>query len=398
MNIKTLIEKRAGLWASMKEMQSAVESDGWTAEIRESWDRAEADLATLDADIDRAERSQSLDARFDEIDARTIVPAGEVDTRDHYADAFARFIRSGLGGLDTEERSLLQANYRAQGVSSGSIGGYTVPEGFWAKVTESLKYYGGIVGNVEQISTTSGNDLPWPTNDDTANVGAILVEGSAISGQDMAFGTKQLGSYMYTSKLVLASYQFLQDTGIDAEGFIARKLGERLGRIYNNHATIGTGTAQPQGLITGISAGATAAATATATYNDLLNLQHSVDVAYRGNAVFMMHDLVLKEIRKLVDDNKRPLWEPSLQSGVPSSLLGHPVVVNNDMDSTVATTKKTVVFGDLRAAYVWRTVAGGQLVRLDERYADYLQVGFFGFGRADGVVQDAGAAKFLVQP
>jgi HK97 family phage major capsid protein len=107
---------------------------------------------------------------------------------------------------------------------------------------------------------------------------------------------------------------------------------------------------------------------------------------------------VLKEIRKLVDDNKRPLWEPSLQAGVPSTLLGHPVVVNNDMDSSVATTKKTVVFGDLRAAYVWRTVAGGQLVRLDERYADYLQVGFFAFGRADGVVQDAGAAKYLLQP
>lgn len=398
MNAKTLIEKRAGVWSSMKEIQAAVDADGWTGELRESWDKAEADLATLDADIERAERSASLDARFDEIDARTVVPAGEVDSRDHYAEAFGRFIRSGLSGLDAEERSLLQANYRAQGVSSGSIGGYTVPEGFWAKVTEALKYYGGIVGNVEQITTASGNDLPWPTNDDTGNTGAILVEGSAIAGQDLAFGTKQLGSYMYTSKLVLASYQFLQDTGIDAEGFIARKLGERLGRIYNNHATVGTGTAQPQGLITGISAGATAAATATATYNDLLNVQHSVDVAYRSNAVFMMHDLVLREIRKLVDDNKRPLWEPSLQAGAPSTLLGHPVVVNNDMDNSIATTKKTVVFGDLRAAYVWRTVSGGQLVRLDERYADYLQVGFFAFGRADGVVQDSGAAKFLVQP
>jgi HK97 family phage major capsid protein len=112
----------------------------------------------------------------------------------------------------------------------------------------------------------------------------------------------------------------------------------------------------------------------------------------------MMHDLVLKEVRKLKDEDKRPLWEPSLQAGAPSSLLGSPVVVNNDMASSVATGAKTVLFGNLAAAYVWRTVSGGQLVRLDERYADFLQVGFFGFSRADGLVQDTAAIKLLVQP
>jgi HK97 family phage major capsid protein len=396
-NVNDQINKRAAIWAQMQELRSRVDTDGWTGELRESWDKAEADLSATEADIERAERSASLDAKFSEIDARTVVPA-EVDSRDHYADAFGRYLRAGLSGLDMDERQLLQENFRAQGVTSAAAGGYTVPEGFWAKVTETLKSYGGIVGNVEEITTASGNDLPWPTNDDTGNTGAILIEGSAISETDLVFGQRQLGSFMYTSKLIRASYQFLQDTGVDAEGYIARKIGERLGRIYNTHATVGTGTAQPQGIVTGASAGATAAATGVVAYDDLLNLQHSVDVAYRNGAAFMMHDLVLKEVRKLKDEDKRPLWEPSLQAGAPSSLLGSPVVVNNDMASSVATTAKTVLFGNLASAYVWRTVSGGQLVRLDERYADFLQVGFFGFSRADGLVQDPAAIKLLVQP
>lgn len=396
--INDLIEKRAGAWAAMQELRGRVESDGWTAEIREAWDKAEADIESLTDDIDRAERAANLESKFAEVDTRTVVPAHAPDAIDDYEQAFGAYVRSGLSGLTADQRALLQENYRAQGIASGSIGGYTVPEGFWAKVTEATKFYGGIVGNVEQITTATGNPLPWPTNDDTGNTGAILVEGSAISEEALAFGQKQLDSYLYTSKLVLASLQFLQDSAINPEAFIARKLGERLGRIYNTHATVGTGTAQPQGLITGVEAGATAAATATVGYADLVDLQHSVDASYRGNAAFMLHDLVLKQIRKLVDDDKRPLWEPSLQTGVPDTLLGHPVIVNNDMASTVATTVKSVAFGDFVQAYVWRTVAGGQLVRLDERYADRLQVGFFGFGRADGVVQNASAAKVLVQP
>jgi HK97 family phage major capsid protein len=127
-----------------------------------------------------------------------------------------------------------------------------------------------------------------------------------------------------------------------------------------------------------------------------------VDVAYRDNATFVMHDLVLAYVRKIRDDSGgsglgRPIWEPSVQVGVPDSLLGFPVKVNNFMDSTVASTKKTIAFGDFRAALAIRRVNGGQLMTLRERYADYLQIGYFAFERADSVVQDSSAVKLLVQ-
>jgi HK97 family phage major capsid protein len=52
-------------------------------------------------------------------------------------------------------------------------------------------------------------------------------------------------------------------------------------------------------------------------------------------------------------------------------------------------------FGNFRAGFVTRTVTGGMLKRLEERYADFLQVGFFAFSRHDSVVQDASAIKYL---
>ena len=44
-----------------------------------------------------------------------------------------------------------------------------------------------------------------------------------------------------------------------------------------------------------------------------------------------------------------------------------------------------------------RLVKAFELIRLNERYADYGQVGFIAFDRADGVVQDADAFKALTQ-
>lgn len=67
----------------------------------------------------------------------------------------------------------------------------------------------------------------------------------------------------------------------------------------------------------------------------------------------------------------------------------------------VATTKmpvatKPILFGNFRAGYVTRDAGDMTVLRLAERYADFLQVGFLAFLRSDGAVQDAAAYKALV--
>lgn len=416
MTTKALREKRAGIWSQAQEFAARAKAgESLSAEDNAAWERALADVDALKVQIDNIERSAALDTEFRNIDEQTPVVDARgregTATDGEYREAFGAFLRYGLSELAPEQRQLLRANFntdkRAQGTSTGAGGGYTVPQGFWAKVTETMKYYGGILmAGAEVINTDTGNDIPWPTNDDTSNEGALLSENTQISEQDLTFGQKTLDGYTYTSKLIRVSLQLIQDSGIDAEAFVGRKAGERLGRIYNNHQTVGTGSSQPQGAITGATTGKTTSSGTAITYNEIVDLIHSVDVAYRqappSDVAFMLHDLVLAYVRKIRDDSGgsglgRPIWEPSVQVGVPDSLLGYRVVVNNHMASTVATTNKTIAFGNFRAGYVVRNVNGGQLMRLEERYADYLQVGFFAFGRMDALVQDSSAIKLLVQ-
>ncbi len=64
---------------------------------------------------------------------------------------------------------------------TGAAGGFLVPQGFLEKITERLKAFGGISGEAEHISTSQGNALPWPTNDDTAALGEIVPENGGTS-------------------------------------------------------------------------------------------------------------------------------------------------------------------------------------------------------------------------
>lgn len=412
-----LLDERAGIWAQAQEFKARSDKgDEMSAEDEAAWDRALADVDALTAKINTRETDARIAADFAQIDdkareegAAAGTPAAAPTPQDSYRATFQKFCRNGVEGLDADEKAVMMANFGqvkdAQGGTTGSAGGYTIPEGFWAKVTETMKYFGGAADGAEVITTDSGNTIPWPTNDDTSTVGYQLGENTQATNEgDLSFGQKNLGAWTYVSGPILAALQLVQDSGIDIESFIARKMGERIGRIENTRFTTGAGTTQPQGYITAATTGVTTASATAITYNEIIDLIHSVDAAYRasGRCQFKLHDLVLAYVRKLRDDSGgaglgRPLWEPSVQAGQPDTLLGYAYTVNNDQDSTVAATKKTIAFGDFQAGFVVRRVTGGQMMRLTERYADYLQIGFIGYERVDSLVQDTSAVKLLVQ-
>lgn len=412
MDLNSLINQRAQAWDAYQAILArASTAEELSAEDRSALDAAEADIAQRSQDIERLQRAETLRSQFETID-RSRVPGGNersdaADAPDEaYSAAFRSFLRFGMAGLGSEERQALtdgfvpSAELRAAGVGTPTAGGYFVPQGFRDRIVETQKAFGAVADVAESINTSTGNPLPWATNDDTANKGAILAENTQVTELDVVLGQAQLGAYMYTSRLVRVSLQLLQDSAFDVEAFLARKFGERLGRATNEHLTTGTGVSQPEGIQTNAVVGVTLGTgnTTALTYDGLIDLIHSVDPAYRasGRARFMLHDTALATARKLKDTTNRPLWEPSVQQGVPDSLLGYPLTINQDMPAPAANVK-SILFGDFATGYVVRRVLGIQSLRLDERYADFLQVGFLAFERLDGKQQDAGAYKALRQ-
>lgn len=319
------------------------------------------------------------------------------------ARAFKKFIVGGMGGLDDEERALMSARaaeQRAFSAGTANTGGYTVPEGFLARLEVALKALGGMLGAVDLMHTDSGAVLPMPSLNDTAASGELISENAqATADSSTPFGVVNMNAYLYSSKVLPVSINFLLDTAFD-EGFIADMLGERLRRILNTHFTTGDNSSKPQGIVPAAALGKTGTAgqTTSIIYQDIVDLFYSVDSAYRANGSFMMNDASLKMLRGLKDSQNRPLWEPSLQVGQPDLLLGRPVVFNSAMADPAAS-QKSILFGDLKK-YKVRFVRDVALLRLTERYADYLQVGFLAFLRADGRLMDAGTnpVKYYAHP
>jgi HK97 family phage major capsid protein len=248
------------------------------------------------------------------------------------------------------------------------------------------------------ITTSTGNDLPWPTNDDTGNEGAILDENTQVVEQDFTLGQNKLQAYTYSSKLVRASLALLQDTAFSLDTWLPNKLGQRIGRAVAGHLATGTGVNQPQG-VTNATTGVTGAAgqVTSVTFDDLVDLEHSVDPAYRVNGEYVMNDQMLKVIRKLKDGDGRPLWVPVPAPGFPATINGFRYTIDNKMPVPAASAK-SIVFGDFQAGYIVRQVLGVQVMRLTERYADYLQVGYIGFSRIDGRIDDAAALRAYAHP
>jgi HK97 family phage major capsid protein len=295
-------------------------------------------------------------------------------------------------------RSWREANEQraALGTTSGAVGGYTIPDEMMRALEVSLLEFGGMRQVATILRTDSGAALPIPTVNDTANKGAILSENTAASEQDTTFAQIVLDAYKYSSKYILVSVELLQDSSVNVAQFLGQALANRIGRITNDHFTTGTGSSQPNGIVTASGLGKTGASgqTTTAIYDDLVDLLHSVDPAYRSGARWMFSDAALKMLKKIKipqfsgDTAGAPLWQPGLVLGQPDTILGYPFTVNQSV-AVPAASAKSIIFGDL-SKYLIRDVRDVTLLRLDERFAELHQVAFLAFSRHDGDLLDAG--------
>lgn len=395
-----LREKQQKIVADARECLNQIDDADETRakELEEQHDKFMVEYDELEKRAERIAKTEEREKAFQSAPAQNPGGAPEGEQRT-YEDAFHAYLVRGRSELSAEDKQLLMET-RAQ--STGATeGAELIPEGFVAELVKSMKAFGPMLdpGVTRQITTSSGNALPWPTMDDTSNKGAILAENTADTELDVAFGTKQLDAYKYTSKIIRVSEEILQDDAVGLEGIIRDAMAERLGRIVNEHLTTGTSTGQPNGIVTASSLGSTAASGTAVTFDDLIDLFHSVDPSYRADpsTAFMFNDSTLKAFRKLKDSNGNFIWQPAdVRTGSPATLLGETFVINQDM-ADIGLSARSIVYGAMNR-YIVRRVREFSLKRLVERYAEFYQVGFLGFGRFDGELLDTGAVKHLAHP
>lgn len=413
-DIIELRERQARLVANARAKLDEITDDTSEArakEIEAEYDRMMAEYDQLEARIKREEKLVEAEERMNAGDPRR--PRGEdrearQEQAPEYKDVFNKAIRFGAAALTAEERNVLLAHrqelpqeMRAQSTGTDSAGGYTVPEGFAGELDRAIAAWGPMwdANIVRELVTSSGNPLPWPTVDDTTKTGRIKAENAAVTddgSDDVVFGQKQLDAYVYDTGMVRIPIELLQDSAFDMEALLNDLFGERLGRIANQVLTVGTGINQPNGILTASGLGKTAASATAIDPDDLIDLVHSVDPAYRASPKcrWQFNDNTLAAIRKLKDGNGNYLWQMGdVRTGEPSTILGFGYSVNQAMPD-IAPGAKPIIFGD-HSRYVVRKVRGFSVLTLRERYAENFQIGMVGFKRFDGELLNNNAVKHL---
>ena len=395
-NITALREKIADLAKTANHMLAEKGSQTWTKEEQASFDNIADQIEATQSQIKSIERMRELDAEkhFDNaVKDASKKPQG--DTIDAMT-AVALYLRH--GNNVTAEQAIAIRN--AMSTTTPAEGGYTVPSEIAAMVVDSLKAFGGMREVAQVITTAGGNALNWPTSDGTSEVGEIVAENAAATGADITFGTVAVNPYKYSSKKIALPVELIQDSAIDVVAFVVNRLATRLGRITNAHYTTGTGTSQPFGVMARAATGKTGTTgqTLTVAYDDLIDLTHSVNSAYRARgARFMLRDTTVAAIRKLKDTSGRPIWNPgdneSISGGTPSTICGYAYTVNDDV-AAMAANAKSIAFGDF-SQFVIRDVAGSTSLRRfdDSAFALNGQVGFCGWMRTGSNLLDTAAVK-----
>lgn len=442
---RAIQEERASLWDAMQPaIKKNHEGGRLTVEERKAYLEQNAKLSELTEELKVIKSMQEHEStKREEADSRGI-STDEAESREKQESrAFENYLRYGESGLSPEDRAVLTPQgvpgepaarevrlnplstlpaAPAAGSTLAGEGGYLVPQGFWHNLQVALKAYGGTAPLFRQVTTSGGEPMPWPTTNPTAIVGSLLSENTQVSEVDFSFGQGMLSAWTFTSGLHLASIQIVNDSAFSVDQFIRERVGEALGRARAQYAYSGTGSSQPLGVNTAINAvgagsvGAggyyaltaahnvnTIGSGATATelvsnslaFDTVLKMITYVDPAYRnaGNCSWVMNDTTMQNMRAVASNTGFPLWQPNVQVGGTSAdkLYGYPVVIDQNVASLTASTTSGPIFGSLDHAMVLRQVNQAGILRLVERYADFLQVGYIGYERWDARSNDTRA-------
>ena len=428
--LNELREKRQRIAAEMTALVKA----GLTAETQVQFNKMDAEQEAAASEIRAIEKTEALETELrsaaGHVDNAQVNANAGKEKRDlavEYKGAFAKYIRGDKGAAvhslgipvsgegrvelrDNDQTNSMWGNVTGQTYSgtSGTQGGIFVPASFMYDVDVATKYFAPLMseGVCRVIETATGAVLPYPTANDTSNQAAVLADATQETEQAIPVAVVNFGAYKYSSKIVRISLELLQDSAFNLEDFLKQQFAIRFGRGYEAAFTTGAGGGSaPTGILTAVIASgvtpvvgvgastndgvsATGGSSTGIGTNDLIALEHSVDPTYRRGAKFMLADSTLKVVKQLLDKYGRPLWVPGLASNAPDQILGYGYVINQSLPS-VGASKNTTLFGDM-SKFIIRKVRDMSVLRLDERYADYGQVGFIAFSRVDSNLVDAG--------
>lgn len=427
MTLQEMLVRRDAALASARSLMNELTDETPEAratEIETQHDAAMAEFDKWQEKIDREQRMRAADTAI-ENEQRAAADAanrnrpggsqgaaGELGNQEPvtatYDDAFFDLIRNGgdPANMQNEMREILRAGHnpisteeRQQLTTTDTAGGYTVPTLLQDQLIIAMAQNGPMYDAdiVTELNTATGANMDYPTINDLDQELDKLPEGTEVvydAGKAFVLGKKTLSASLYDSGFIKLSRELVQDSNQAMVQVTSDLLGERAGRTANKLLTVGTGINEPEGIIVGSSLGHTSVAPGAIAFDDLFDLEHSVNAIYRGRpkSRWQLNDTTLKGIRKIKDNNGNYIWQArDVKKGTPETLLGYALSINPDLPD-VATGNSPVIFGD-HGKYITRKIGNIIIGVAKEKF--WPNLGLAAIMRFDGRVTDARALKRL---
>ncbi|PWR24565.1 phage major capsid protein [Zavarzinia aquatilis] len=391
--------------AILAQMQAAFEA--FKADHKREIDAVRKDVLQTEK-VDRINASiEEYGRELDRVNAQLAAlkvgagAAASVDpARAAHRSAFDTFFRKGA------EAGLRDLEIKAQlTTQSDPDGGYLVPVEMETTINRVL----GTVSTFRSVAQV----LPIGTSTYTKEVSMGGATAGWVGEEDartetatptlrqLEFPVAEIYAEPYATQTVL------DDARIDIEAWLAGEVSTTFAEMEGAAFIAGNGVKKPRGIlsydtvanasyawgkigfvVTGGASGFAASAPADA----FVDLYHGLKQGYRGNARFIMSDATLAAVRKLKDGQGNYLWAPPTVAEAPSTILGKPVLTDDNMPSMSAGTFP-VAFGDFARGYLIVDRIGIRVLR--NPYKVNGKVAFYTTKRVGGGVQNFEAIKLL---
>lgn len=411
MSIQALRERLAASNKAARHLLAEKGDQTWTKEDQTTFDNHAEESERITRQIEAHEKmiAKDRDENFTDVEEYNVTrnekngkPLTDAEK------AFNIFLRKSFKDMTVDEAIAVR---NTMSTTTGSQGGYSVQSVVASQLIDLLKAYGWMRRVASQITTDQGNPLSYPTSDGTSETGEWIAQNTTATAADPTFGTVAVNVFKASSKIVAVPYELMQDSQIDIQSMVFKRLADRIGRIANVGHTTGGGTTDPNGMVTASSVGKTGQTgqTLTIIYDDLVDMVDSLDAAYLdvpttpqdmpgATPGWMFSQTMRRVIRKIKDTAGRPIWTPSYDAGIgggagtTDQLMGYPVFINNDM-AVPAANAKSLAFGNFQK-YLIRDAMDVTFFRFDDSaYAKLGQVGFLAWARTGGNLLDVNSVK-----
>lgn len=288
--------------------------------------------------------------------ARRILMTGAPAYRSAFAKQVSGLLRGNPAAILTPDEQRAMEQTRALSVGTGSAGGFAVPYTLDPTIIPTSNLSVNPFRAIARVDTIAVNEWRGVTS---AGIVAASYAGEGVEVGDNSPTLAQPNLLMQRAQAFIpVSIELTQDWG-GLQSELAQLIQDAKDDLEATKFTTGSGTGEPQGLITGATTTTATITTNAFAIGDLYKLEGAVPPRFRPRAQIIANRAIWNVVRQFDTAGGAGLWvylPAGLDNNVPRGgnlgvqVLGYPANEDSAMSSTVpaVTGNKVMVMGDFR--------------------------------------------------